>query len=310
MTNFKHLTKTDLAAYSSGSLEKNELQTLGRHLLKCTECRKLLPMPGAERFWSVVMTDAEITGARERAESESCRSSLFSILKLNYGFVWSGAALIMILGFSFLLWSGSADTSREFVRIFENEFVSQPNFPPPTEIPINENPAISTGSNRGVDGPPPKISKTAVPNQKTVQNNLRQNFSKPNLKQQKETFAATRGISAKCSENNTVESEVLSNKENLVFRWKAVSKATRYHLYISDDEEILLDEYETEAETSFVLKKPLDPLKTYKWKIIVTLENGNTVVGDSRKFTMKDFQTNQKNIETNKSSATRCLANG
>ena len=128
MTNFKHLTKTELLAYSSGLLEKGESQTLGSHLLTCAECRKLLPMPSAERFWAVVMTDAETMDAPEKGESENFLSSLYSFLKFNYGLVWGGAALIIVFGFSFLLWSGSADTSREVVRTFDNELVSEPEF--------------------------------------------------------------------------------------------------------------------------------------------------------------------------------------
>jgi hypothetical protein len=135
---------------------------------------------------------------------------------------------------------------------------------------------------------------------------LEQDFKKPNLKQPSENISATRGVSAKCGEKKTIEVEFAVSKEILIFKWKAVPKATKYHLYISDDEEILIDEFETEAETSFVLKKTLDPLKTYKWKLVVTLENGNTLVSDSQTFTMKNFQTNQKKIEMKRNSETRC----
>ncbi len=102
---------------------------------------------------------------------------------------------------------------------------------------------------------------------------------------------------------------MLLSKENFVFKWKKIPKAAKYHLYISDDEEILIDEYETEAETIFVLKKQLDPLKTYKWKIIITLENGQTLPGPSNKFTVKDFQTKQMKPEKKQNSKIRCSTN-
>lgn len=313
MTDIKHLTQNQLIAYHNGSLEKHESHNIGKHLLMCAECRKMLPLPSVERFWSAIMTDTEIIAALAKEEAKfsfvSILSAFSSFLKLQSGLLWGGAALIIIFSFSVLLWLNVADSSREVVQTFDNELNSKLNFPLPTETPTNGDTTFSMNSNRTVVNPTPKLSKTEVPKQKTVQNNSRQDFNKADLKQQKENISATRGISTKCSENKTIEVEFSADKESLVFKWKAVPKATKYHLYISDDEEILIDEYETEAETTFVLKKPLNPLKTYKWKIIVTLENGQQVVGDSQKFTMKDFQTNQKKIETKRSSETRCSAN-
>ena len=98
------------------------------------------------------------------------------------------------------------------------------------------------------------------------------------------------------------------SKIKFVFKWKKVQNAAKYHLYISDEDEILIDEYETEAETTFVLKKRLNPLKTYMWKIIVTLENGKKMIGTSQKFTVRNFQTNQNRFEKRKDSVVRCSA--
>ena len=309
MTNFKHLTATELSAYSLGSLEKNESQKLGRHLLNCAECRKLLPMPSAERFWAIVMTDDDIKGAPEKEESENFLSSLSSLLKFEFGLVWGGAALIIIFSFSFLLWLGMADSSSEVAKNFDNESGSELNFSVLKQTPIRENSTSSTNSNRAVAIPTPKSLKLDSPKPRISQNNAGQNFKKPSLKQPNETISATRGVSAKCGESNSVEIEFSADKENFVFRWKAVPKATKYHLYISDDKEILIDEFETEAQTSFVLQKPLDPQKTYKWKIIVTLENGQTIVSDSQKFTVKDLQSKQKKTGSRRNSAIRCSMN-
>jgi hypothetical protein len=309
MTNFKHLTATELSAYSLGSLEKNESQTLGRHLLACAECRKLLPMPSVERFWAAIMTDSEIKDAPQKEDSENFLSSLSSLLKLQSGLLWGSAALIVVFCFSFFLWLGSADSSREVVQTFENELGSELNFPSPVQTPDKENSTSSTNSNRAEVIPTPKNSKSESPKPRISQNNVGQNFKKPSLKQPNETISATRGVSAKCDESNSVEIEFSADKENFVFKWKAVPKAVKYHLYISDEEEILIDEFETETETSFVSKKPLDPQKTYKWKMIVTLENGQSVVGDSHKFTVNNLQSRQKKTGSRRNSAIRCSMN-
>lgn len=310
MTNFKHLSQSELLGYSLGSLEKGESQTLGKHLLHCAECRNLLPMPSVERFSAIVMTDAEIIDSPQKEESESFLSSLVSFLKFESVFVLGAAGLIIVFSFSFLLWLNSADSSREVVQTFDNESGSEFNFPSPLQSPMKENLESSTNSNRAASVPTPKNLRLDSPKSKSSKNNPSQDSKKPSLKQPNETISATRGVSARCGENQPIRIEFSADKENFVFKWKAVPKAAKYHLYISDDEEILIDEFETEAETSFVLRKPLDPLKTYKWKIIVTMENGQQVVGDSQKFTMKDFQTVQKKVDTKKSSETRCSANG
>jgi hypothetical protein len=309
MTNFKHLTQFELSAYHSELLAKNERHEIGKHLLNCAECRKLLPMPSVERFWTAIMTDSEIQDAPQKEGSENFLSSISSLLKLQSGLLWGGAALIIILSFSFLFWISSADSSREVVQTFDNDLSSELNFPLPVKTPIKENLTTSTDSNRTVVVPTPKNLKSDTPKPKISQNNLSQDFKKPTLKQPSETISATRGVSAKCSENKEVEIELSLSKENLVFKWKKVPKAVKYHLYISDDEEILIDEYETSDETTFVLNKKLDPLKTYKWKIIITLENGQTVAGPSNKFTVKDFQTKQMKSEKTRNADVRCSAN-
>lgn len=309
MTNFKHLTQIELVAYHSDSLEKNERHEIGKHLLNCAECRKLLPMPSVEKFWAAIMTDSEIQEVPQKEDTENFLSSVTSFLKLQSGLLWGGAALIIIFCFSFLLWSGSTDSSNEVVQTFDNELSSELNFPSPVQTPIKENLTSSADSNRTVVPTPQKL-KLDSPKPKISQNNLSQDFKKPSLKQPPgETISATRGSSAKCSENREVEIELSLSKENLVFKWKKVPKAVKYHLYISDDDEILIEEFETDVETTFVLNKKLDPLKTYKWKIIVTLENGQTIPGPSNKFTVKDFQTKQMKSEKTRNADVRCSAN-
>ena len=309
MTNFKHLTQIELSAYyNDDTVEKAERQKVKNHLLHCSDCRKRLPLPSVERFWAAIMTDSEIENVPQKEDAENFLSSVTTFLKLQSALLMGGAALLIIFCFSFLLWSGSAESGREVVQTFDNELSSELNFPLPVQIPIKENLTSSADSNRPVV-PTPKNLKLNSPKPKITQNNLSQDFKKPSLKQPPgETISATRGSSAKCSENREVEIELSSGKENLVFKWKKVPKAVKYHLYISDDEEILIDEFETPNETTFVLRKPLDQLKIYKWKIIITLENGGQVVGDSQKFTSRNFLKNRKKVETKRSSDTRCLS--
>ena len=315
MTNIKHLTNNQLIAYHNGSLEKYESHTIGKHLLMCAECRKQLPIPSVEKFWSAILTENE-SEADMKTKKSNPFSSLFeafsSFWSLHFGLVLSGAALLVLLSFSFLIWLNIVAEPNEVAQSFEvsNDLSSKHNFPLPDQSPTgnnrdslkNANQVVSSTSKQPkIESPKPKLSS---------EKNINPNFDRKNLKEKQDKISSTRGISAKCGENPKIEFELSGNKENFVFKWKKIPKAVKYHLYISDDEEILIDEYETEAETTFILKKQLDPLKTYRWKIIITMKNGRIVAGPAKKFTVKDFQINQTKPEKKKDINIRCSADG
>ena len=310
MKNIKHLTQPEILAFAKDSLPQGEANEIGRHLLQCEMCRKLLPLPSVEQFWAAITKEIEpdyepMTG-KPKLNMVSTVSSISSFLKLQSGLLWGSALLIIIFSFSFLIWLSVADSSREIAGKLENGAGSELNSPIPEETPTNKN---SANSNQVVVNPSPKITKPKLPKQKIGQSISSQNLIKSNLKQ-REVVSAARGIASNCQEEKNIALEFTTSKENFVFKWKKVPKAVKYHLYISDDDEILIDEYETSNETTFVLKKPLDPLKNYQWKIIVTLENGNKVIGSSQKFTVKNFQTYQIKPEKRRDSESRCPAVG
>lgn len=98
--------------------------------------------------------------------------------------------------------------------------------------------------------------------------------------------STTRGAGqvTKCSEE-PIEAGIESSPEQIRFRWEKLPHVVKYHLYISDDSQILLEEFETETETSYVLKQRLETGKTYKWKIVATLADGRMIFGNSNPFT-------------------------
>lgn len=318
MTNIKHLTNNQLIAYNNGSLERDESHTIGRHLLKCPECRKKLPSPSVERFWSALLNENE-PDEKPNNERPIDEKTWFSFLSgipafwnLNSNLVFGGAALGMLLSISIFIWLNISNPPPDVVQSFEvnDDFRTKLEFPK-----INQTPPKTTSDNSSnvkniAPDPIQKKQNANLPKSPVSQNKVNRDAEKNNPADKPQNiFSTTRGVSAKCSENREVEIELSLSKENLVFKWKKVPKAVKYHLYISDDEEILIDEYETDTETTFVLNKKLDPLKTYKWKIIITLENGQTVAGPSNKFTVKDFQNKQMKSEKTRNADVRCSAN-
>ncbi|HRH41598.1 MAG TPA: hypothetical protein PKY82_08145 [Pyrinomonadaceae bacterium] len=311
MNNFKHLTQEQIKAYHTDQLSEAESNELGRHLLTCEICRDELPIPSVEQFWSALLTEREIEVVSETKQFEKTNSIFFGLIslwKMPSTLVLGSATLLFLICFSLLLWLSVNNSNEKIVGMTNPEMTPHVELPIPDKTPLIKNPPPAN-SNRVVSIPTPKPLITDLAKPKSSPNNVIQKTNRKDLNK-KEQISETRGASNNCQVDKGLELEFISEKENFVFKWKKFPKAVKYHLYISDDEEILIDEFETETETSFVLKKPLDPLKTYKWKIIVILENGNKAIGESQKFTLKNFQTNQKQIETKRSSDTRCSANG
>lgn len=114
-----------------------------------------------------------------------------------------------------------------------------------------------------------------------IKSKINESNNSPNLS--KSIFAESRSANNKpncMSENSfitTVEPYLEKDEKQLTFRWKSVPKATKYNFYISDSSQVLVEEAELEKETSYTLKKTLEQNNSYKWLVIATLPDGETV---------------------------------
>lgn len=321
----EHLTKNQIAGYRAGAFDARESHEIGRHLLKCESCRKSLPALTFEDFWKAMMNERESEQTSDSEKSEFSRHSIFSSLPKGFGhfggFAWSGAALIVLFSLSLLLWLNGGrqwNQEREIAQTFNSE---TPEYNA-AQIESDQQISLPPAPSSRIDNQVSSSDSTRLVNSKPSQANGRQNnlslsskkdesrYSARKIPKDKmDNVSATRGVTpAKCGDEMAVETEVGRSGETIILKWKKIPNAAKYHLYISDDEEILIDEFETETETTFVLKRILDPLKTYQWKIIVTLENGKAIAGPSTKFTIRDFQNKQAKPQKKKVSDIRCSA--
>jgi hypothetical protein len=326
MNRSEHLTENQLTEYFGDALEREAKHAIGRHLLLCDFCLKRLPQPTPEQFMAALMTENETDedSPDERKSPATRLESIAQLLKQPKVFALSAAGtMALVLFFTAFFWLGAAKSSEmesEVTKNFEikdaqsvfnqtgEEIINSPsesstvesNNPSSaasTRIVAEQNSVASTSNNA-----PKQNLKTASRNDSNPKTSVKSANS------EKANISSTRGgfTVPKCSNNVAVVMMTGLESETVTLKWKKVPKAAKYHLYISDDEEILVDEFETERETAYVLKKPLDPVRTYKWKVVVTLENGNTVIGDSQKFTVKDLKSNQKKSEKKEKSEIRC----
>lgn len=218
------------------------------------------------------------------------------------------AVVVSLTGLLIFSVSNQQNTEAEVARSYE---LGIP-VPAPDHNQANEMNAVSPANS----GNEPDVKKTGSI---STDRELLKDRSKPNSraavtvnrapKGVNTKIAVTRGGVAPCSVGRTIEVELGSNKSDLVLKWKPVPKAAKYHLYVSDDNEVLVDEFETDRGTSYVLKKPLDPTRSYKWKIVITLENGQKLYADAQRFAAKDFQSYFSGHKSKARPNTRCLAN-
>ncbi len=314
----EHLTRNQIAAFSAGSLAAIESRNIGGHLIRCAECRGLLPLPDPGKFWTAVMGE---DGSQESpANDESVYSvppyihAIGGFFTKPSGLAWSGGALVVILGLTLvLLFSASNEpgVESEVARSFENESPISPRRHDEVKEPNVVLPDHANGTN-GEEQPPDRV----LTDQRSPRRRVKQTSksSSDNLgapaRLVSGAVSRTRGVISKCGTESTLGMELEYVEPDMVLRWQRVPNAVKYHLYISDDEEILIDEFETENSTSYLLKKQLDPKRSYKWKVIITLESGQVIAADSQKFTSEDIRSIQKRVSGKRQrSVTRCSGN-
>ena len=287
MTNFKHLTQFELSAYQSDTLEKTARHEIGKHLLMCSDCRKSLPLPSVEKFWSAIMTENEPDENSRGKESGYRIAKLFNALPALIGrpdrLVLSGGALVVFLSLATLLWVnfGKSESEREISKIFIEDKdlrITRPIITPGvSDQASNNQPAISR-TDRRIMLPSEKKMRT-LPSEAKLDLKPRNN-SDPAAKRKsvdQSNISSTRGaVLPPCEANSFFGGQAFPDGKNIILKWEKVANAAKYHLYISDEEEILIDEFETSEATSYILKKTLVAGKIYKWKVIVDLEVSNS----------------------------------
>ncbi len=318
MIGFEHLTKQQLSDYTVGSLEQSVLHEVGRHLLGCSSCRANLPHPTRAGFREALFSESgnENSGIVEESQTWAEMISRFiETLRRNSNLALAGSALILLVSLSLVYLvkgplrsdrgdelatsvetqSGSPELSHDTVDSVEAPKSTKEN------RPWSESGKSKSWNLKRVTGPDQKLGLGT-----TNSSSRTRNGSIPAPKRQ--SISSTRGSASKCGDTWPIGFEFAVKNASVVLNWEKVPKAVKYHLYISDDDEILIDEYETTEKTSYVFAQTLDNDKNYKWKVVIELEGGRTMVGVSQKFTAKDLRLNQKGYVKRLNAEIRCTA--
>jgi len=272
--NQNHLSAAEVAMFRDESLSSRSVE-IGRHLLTCKECRAKLPSVTTQEFRNCVLDPAVVN-----INTGTSISRLFSFdriprLSVARAPVFAGFAILLIAGLYLVRVQSSLMNSEPMVA--KNE---------PTAVQFESVPPQS----RSVVDPPSVESQHPIsnePEKKDVYSERRQTPKriiqtpgrKPVGKAPAIQTAETRGDENPCSGGTALSLESNTNGKGIFLKWNPVKGAASYDIYISDLDENLIDHFNSDSQTQYRSTVELEPERTYRWKLIITLSNGNKIVG-------------------------------
>ncbi len=294
--NGEHLHISEIALFRNGPLSREEEREATRHLLTCRDCRDLLPKPSRQEFLNSVLLEQDNTPEKLRSSS-SHNGGFFSFLD---GFrpllqPIAAVALLMIVtaGLSFLiLLEPSGSTDENLVALVEdNQPTGSDQILPVPGHDIYQ-PSIS---DRISD---PKLDAESANGRKAIKTEKSKGKPRQAPKSNVQVETQTRSVDEPCRSNESVSLETSVSDDGIRLTWKSVANAAKYSVYISDLEERLVDRFETDDETSYLSKAQFERDVVYKWRLIITLKSGETIVGDSQNFSLNEVN-GDKNTQRN-----------
>ncbi len=298
--NQDHLSSAEVAVFRENSFSSRSLE-IGRHLLVCKECRAKLPSVTPQEFRNCLL-DADF---EQPYGSEPKRLFFdFPIVSFTRAAAFAGLAVVLVAGIYFV---GVYRSSTLETTVAKNE-----EYAPGGELnSVVETTAIS---------PTPLIEKEQLPIKSVIRpdndSDRRRSFKKNDqrtiigvaAREPKVRNAETRGNENPCSDGATINVESKSDGNAVFLKWNAVKGAQSYAVYISDLEEKLVDQFETDNGTSYTSRANFERSVVYKWRLIITLKSGKTVVGDSQKLLLNEPKWN-KNSQRSSRTHTRSEMN-
>lgn len=304
--NQNHLSAAEVAMFREESLSSRSIE-IGRHFLTCKECRTKLPSVTTEQFRNCVL-DLEV----ENDAKITFTSRLFPNVWLAR---LSVARAAVFAGFAILLLAGLY-----LVRVHSGLMDSEP------IIARNETTSVHLESVHPESGtitdPPSAASQQPISNEPDKKDEYSERRQAPKRITQTPgrkpvgrapaiQTAETRGDENPCSGGATVILESNTNGKEIFLKWNPVKGAASYDIYISDLDENLIDHFESDSQTQYRSTVELEPERTYRWKLVITLSNGNKIVGPPQTLNPGGvLNSHQKKVAIDKHSGTfaiRCV---
>lgn len=266
--NQDHLSAAEVAMFREDSFSSRSIE-IGRHLLACKECRAKLPSVTPQEFRDCVLG---ADGARLDESEYKYRFLDFPILSFARVTTFAGFAILLLAGIYFV-GVQKFSTSNTVAKSENNAGTNELN-PVPNTVANQTTHEKEQLPIKSVDVPN-RDSRPKPPLPKSDQRKMKGlAASQPTVQN-----AETRGSENPCSGGATINLESKSDGKEVFLKWNSVKGVETYDVYISDLDEDLVDHFESKSQTFYRSTVKFDPAKSYRWKLIITLKNGNKIVG-------------------------------
>lgn len=264
--NHNHLSTADIALFRENADSSRSLE-IGRHLLTCRDCRSKLPTVTAKELRSCLLESAEVE------TNDDVRRISFGFAAFPIARVAAYAAIILLLGVGGYFVSVRNSSSGSDITTARNDH----------DLPTAFQPSIGesdSGANAGKDVPPIRANRTEglIP----VRDHPKARTTKPIVSNRTSTplrTVETRGSGNPCASGAVINLESESSGKDILLKWNAVKGAKSYEVYVSDLDENLIDHFKSDSQTKYRFTVNLEPERSYRWKLVITLENGSRIVG-------------------------------
>lgn len=314
MISEKHLQMYEILGFREKRLTAKEHNAAARHLLACKECRDRLPLPTADEFWICLMgDDLQDAGTKNRTASWASMidglSESISDRLVTRKTVFAGSLLIAIVGLLFLMllpgvssWNGNlvADVSDSYSPAVLNTESESPNN-------VNSVTSGTPGKKDSRAGDDKTTKRANVPSRVVPKKQAGRSL----LDTRPQTQSATRGETS-CGRSLYMNFDARYTEKGLLLTWDKLERAASYNIYLSDLDERLLDHFETDSKTSYLVTEPLDDETFYRLRLIATLDNGERIVSESQNFKIRDLKRRSQSpglitLRKKTAAAVRCV---
>lgn len=276
-----HLDIFQIQAYTKPGASIELEQAVERHALVCKDCRDRLPTPSKQDLWRAVFEENEVLNASDESVSsyklwwwvpQYRKTLLVGLLALLIGM---GALLGLRTGID----GNEVDLAGSGVR-------PEPSMSQDDRIRLGPytqpSPVIDEVQGDGEDD-----TKAGSRSSRKTEIGKDQGSHKsfpPRSPARQQLVSVTRGKQG-CTDQIRLNGLIRKTPGGIELKWDKVPNALKYNIYITDQDENLIDEFETTGETSHVLKTKLDTQFLYRWKLLATLEGGKSITTTMQTFT-------------------------
>lgn len=284
--NGEHLQISEISHFRKGTLSREDKRLTSRHLLECLSCRELLPKPTSKEFLDSIFIERDNGAFTDDADEKLGKRFLSLLGSLRPMLRPAFAALLLIaISGGLSLWflsKPSNSTSANLIASIDSNELNGHDSIPSQPHPNGDQPTHARPPNR-----PNRSSVSTIQKPKS-----KRSITKSDLPQRSKLNAPidseTRNLDAHCGSIASIGLDTVAFDEGVKLLWHNVPKAARHAIYISDLNEKLVDHFETETETSYVSKVGFERGVVYKWRLVVTLQSGETLSSESQRFSLND----------------------